>query len=92
MHDEAALIKKFGTEGRSQHAISVFNACSEMSTCHYNVVLDVCAGCGELQLIDRVLDLSLKTGVADIKTFNTVLKGHARFISVKNTWNVVDTL
>ena len=37
---ESALIKKLGTEGRSQHAISVFNACSVMTTCHYNVVLD----------------------------------------------------
>ena len=53
---------------------SVFNARSEMSTCHYNVVLDVCAGCGELQLMDPVLDLSLKTGVVHIKTFNTALK------------------
>lgn len=42
--------------------------------------------------MDRLLDLSLKAGVADIVTFNTVLKGHARFGSVKNTWNVVDTL
>ena len=75
VHDEAALIKKLGTEGRSQHAISVFNACSQMSTCHYNVVLVVCAGCGELQLMDRVLDLSLKTEVAHIKTIQHSLEG-----------------
>ena len=37
---EAALINKLGTEGRSQQAISVFNACSVMTTCHCNVVLD----------------------------------------------------
>ena len=83
------MIKKLG---RSQLAISVFNACSEMTTCHYDEVLDVCAACGELQLMHMLLDLSLKTGVANIETFNTVLKGHARFVSVKNTCDVVDTL
>ena len=89
---ESRIDQRVGTEGRSQHAISVFNACSEMTTCHYNVVLYVWTGCGTLHLMDRLLDLSLKTEVADIETFNTVFKGHARFVSVENTWNVVDTL
>ena len=49
---EVALIKKLG---RSQLAISVFNTCSEMTTCHYDEVFDVCAACGELQLMDMLL-------------------------------------
>ena len=91
VHYETALIKSWVPKAARNRQFRCFNACSEMSTCHYNVVLDVCPGCGELQLMDQVLDPTLKTGVADIKKNNTVLKGYARFISVKNMWNVVDT-
>lgn len=74
-----ALIKHFTSESRLDDALAVFEACPEKAACLYNTIIDACIDCrqqGWIEAAQKILGEAVQAGVADIVSYNTIIKGH----------------
>eukprot|EP00930_Biecheleria_cincta_P050441 TRINITY_DN3560_c0_g1_i1.p1 TRINITY_DN3560_c0_g1~~TRINITY_DN3560_c0_g1_i1.p1 ORF type:complete len:956 (-),score=215.22 TRINITY_DN3560_c0_g1_i1:175-3042(-) len=70
------LLKSFGKEGRLEEAKQLLEACPSKSTCLHNALLDATVGCGNSKVLETAILEAETAGVADVVTYNTVIKGH----------------
>lgn len=70
------LLKSFGKEGRLEDAKRLLEACPSKSTCLHNALLDATVGCGDSKVLETAILEAQNAGVADVVTYNTVIKGH----------------
>lgn len=79
MRDNAPLVslmKSFGADMRIKDALAIFWACPEKTTCLYNAAVDVCVECECHSAAQEVMDAATRAGLADIITYNTIIKAH----------------
>jgi pentatricopeptide repeat protein len=79
--DEALLaqeIRTCGKNGDLQGALKIFEQQhgQKQSSLFYNSVLEACVACGNVDKAVEVLKQAKKDGVADIVSYNIVIKGH----------------
>jgi len=70
------LLQSFGKEGRLEEAKQLLEACPTKSTCLHNAVLNAALGCGDSKVLENAISEAESAGVADVVTYNTVIKGH----------------
>lgn len=87
-----ALIKSFSIGRRLADATSIFNACPDKGSCHYNALLDVCIDCRDLEAAERVMAEAISSGVADVVTFNTIVKAHLKSASVGHARRAIEKM
>jgi len=73
---QAALLRSFGSERRLDYATEIFKACPEKTVSLYNALLSTCIDCHDLEAAERVMAEALKAGMADVVTYNTMIKKH----------------
>jgi len=76
----AKAISAFGKEGQLEKAIGVFNGlrCSTTPNAIVcNCLLDACVQCNNMSVALRVFDELKTTGLADVVSYNTLMKGYA---------------
>mmetsp|Transcript_30158 Transcript_30158/g.55391 ORF Transcript_30158/g.55391 Transcript_30158/m.55391 type:complete len:1041 (+) Transcript_30158:135-3257(+) len=87
---QVALMKSFTP--RLADARSIFDACQEKGACHYNALLDVCIDCREMEAAERVMAEATECGVADVVTFNTLVKAHLQSGSVRGARRAMEKM
>mmetsp|Transcript_61849 Transcript_61849/g.109847 ORF Transcript_61849/g.109847 Transcript_61849/m.109847 type:complete len:941 (-) Transcript_61849:35-2857(-) len=73
---KVGLIKSFGADGMLKEAKKIFEACPEKSACLHNAILDAAISSGDAASLDQALSDAQQVSVADVVTFNTIIKGH----------------
>jgi len=71
-----ALLKQLGADGRLDDAFVVFRSFPEKGACLYNAIIDACIDNHRPEGVQEVADEAIQAGVADIVTYNTVIKAH----------------
>mmetsp|Transcript_31065 Transcript_31065/g.56495 ORF Transcript_31065/g.56495 Transcript_31065/m.56495 type:complete len:1046 (+) Transcript_31065:176-3313(+) len=70
------LLKSFVVDGELSDALAIFAACPGKSPCLYNAMIDVCIDCKSMANAQRLMLAATQSGVADVVTYNTILKAH----------------
>lgn len=70
------LIKNLGADGRLDDAFTVFRMYPERGACLYNAIMDACIDGNRPEAVQEVMGEATQTGVADIVTYNTIIKAH----------------
>eukprot|EP00933_Yihiella_yeosuensis_P071182 TRINITY_DN79387_c0_g1_i1.p1 TRINITY_DN79387_c0_g1~~TRINITY_DN79387_c0_g1_i1.p1 ORF type:complete len:954 (+),score=224.23 TRINITY_DN79387_c0_g1_i1:150-3011(+) len=73
---KVGLLKSFGSEGRFRDAQKLFDVCPEKTSCLYNALLDAAISVGNSETLGEVMQKIECSGVADVVTYNTLIKGH----------------
>jgi len=73
---QVALLRSFGSERRLDYATEIFKACPAKTVNLYNALLSTCIDCHDLEAAERVMADALKAGMADVVTYNTMIKKH----------------
>jgi len=76
----AKAISAFGKDGQLDKAIGVFNGlrCSTVPNAIVcNCLLDACVQCNNMSVALRVFEEMKNTGLADVVSYNTLMKGYA---------------
>jgi pentatricopeptide repeat protein len=89
---KVCLLKSFGVEGRVDEARCLFEACEEKTACLHNALLDATVNSGDSKAFGQILDDIHGAGVADVVTYNTMIKSHLQKGDVKAAHNVVETM
>lgn len=82
------LLKSFGKEARLEDAKRLLEACPSKSTCLHNALLDATVGCGDPKVLETAILEAENAGVADVVTYNTVIKGHLQRLDVASARRV----
>jgi len=72
------LLKRLSTERSLQDCVTVFKACTQKSACLYNTMIDVCIDFGDSHLAETYMAEATEAKVADVVTYNTIIKAHLR--------------
>eukprot|EP00442_Polarella_glacialis_P000349 CAMPEP_0115151574 /NCGR_PEP_ID=MMETSP0227-20121206/65673_1 /TAXON_ID=89957 /ORGANISM="Polarella glacialis, Strain CCMP 1383" /LENGTH=895 /DNA_ID=CAMNT_0002562071 /DNA_START=158 /DNA_END=2845 /DNA_ORIENTATION=- len=84
------LLKSFGVAGRIEDVRRLFKACAEKSACIHNALLDATVSSGgSASAIGKVMDEATNSGVADVVTYNTMIKGHLQSGDFKGALKVL---
>lgn len=78
------LLNSFGKEGRLEEAKQLLDACPTKSTCLHNALLNATLGCGDSKVLMTAIHEAESAGVADVVTYNTVIKGHLQRREIKS--------
>merc|ERR1719221_477383 len=76
----AKAISAFGKEGRLDKAIGVFNGLRDSTPPNVilcNCLLDACVQCNNMFVALKCFDEMKNTGLADVVSYNTLMKGYA---------------
>mmetsp|Transcript_58723 Transcript_58723/g.109970 ORF Transcript_58723/g.109970 Transcript_58723/m.109970 type:complete len:850 (-) Transcript_58723:43-2592(-) len=77
---QARMISNYGKEGNLQAALDVFSQLKESgaipNTVVYNCLLDACIECRDLPRALSLFEEMKGTSVADVVSYNTIMKGH----------------
>lgn len=77
---QAKLISAYGKDGNLAAAQDVFKKLqesSELNSLVYNCLLDACVECNDLkQALEVLSEMKAKGGLADIVSYNTIMKGY----------------
>eukprot|EP00416_Gambierdiscus_australes_P026198 CAMPEP_0171061560 /NCGR_PEP_ID=MMETSP0766_2-20121228/4515_1 /TAXON_ID=439317 /ORGANISM="Gambierdiscus australes, Strain CAWD 149" /LENGTH=738 /DNA_ID=CAMNT_0011517259 /DNA_START=86 /DNA_END=2302 /DNA_ORIENTATION=+ len=87
-----ALLKSFGSEQRLADATEVFQACPEKTPCLYNALLDACIDCQELQVADRIMAEAVAANMADVVTYNTIIKKHLQHGQFERVRTLIESM
>eukprot|EP00927_Polykrikos_kofoidii_P040963 TRINITY_DN3490_c0_g5_i1.p1 TRINITY_DN3490_c0_g5~~TRINITY_DN3490_c0_g5_i1.p1 ORF type:complete len:768 (+),score=127.25 TRINITY_DN3490_c0_g5_i1:134-2305(+) len=73
-------VRAFGKGGKLKDAVAVFDALkrsgSSLTTLCYNSMLEACVQCGDMSLAAEYFAESRELALADVVTFNLVIKGY----------------
>mmetsp|Transcript_102450 Transcript_102450/g.208563 ORF Transcript_102450/g.208563 Transcript_102450/m.208563 type:complete len:955 (+) Transcript_102450:134-2998(+) len=89
---QVALLKSFVIDKRLSDAFAVFEASSEKTVCLFNAVLDACIDCGDLKAAERVMGDATAMKLADVVTYNTIIKAHLQSGDFKRARSAMDTM
>jgi len=70
-------------------ASAVFQSCRMRTACHHNTLLDTCVERGDLEAAERVMGQARQAGVANVITYNTLVKAHLRAGSITKARDTV---
>merc|ERR1719473_1789278 len=74
------MIRNCAAKGNLQGAVSVFKSLEQsgvdLNSVIYNTVLDACVECRDLQAAEEWMEQTKKAGMADVVSFNTLIKAH----------------
>merc|ERR1719271_1211048 len=74
------MIRNCAAENNLQGAISVFDSLErsgvDLNSVIYNTVLDACVECRDLKAAEAWMEQTKKAGMADVVSFNTLIKAH----------------
>jgi len=86
------LIKSFAGERRLADATAVFHACPEKTPCLYNTLLDACIDCQDMDAAERIMAEAVAANMADVVTYNTIIKKHLQHGQVKQARAVIEKM
>lgn len=86
------LLKSFVVDGKLSNALAIFDACPEKSTCLYNAMIDVCIDCKSVTNAQRLMLVAIDNGVADVVTYNTMLKAHLALGNVPEAHKTIEAM
>lgn len=89
---KVGLLKSFGVEGRVDDARRLFEACKEKTACLHNALLDATVNSGDSKAFGQILEDIHGAGVADVVTYNTMIKSHLQKGDIKAAHKVVETM
>eukprot|EP00440_Ansanella_granifera_P038848 gb/GFBE01042151.1/.p1 GENE.gb/GFBE01042151.1/~~gb/GFBE01042151.1/.p1 ORF type:complete len:963 (+),score=290.52 gb/GFBE01042151.1/:1-2889(+) len=89
---KVGLLKSFGAEGRLAEAKQLFEACPVKSVCLHNALLDATIGAGDASELETAMGEAQRAGVADVVTYNTVIKGHLQKGDLKSAKKVLEAM
>mmetsp|Transcript_36452 Transcript_36452/g.79759 ORF Transcript_36452/g.79759 Transcript_36452/m.79759 type:complete len:1007 (-) Transcript_36452:107-3127(-) len=73
---QVTLLKSYGVDRRLDDAVTIFQLCADKTASHYNALLDVCGECQDSKAAEDVLAQAVAAGIADVVTYNTLIKVH----------------
>merc|ERR1719158_616397 len=90
----AALIKALGSagQGRLVDAREAFEAVQPRAACHYNALLDVYLAHGETAAAQELMKVAVSRGVADVVSYNTIIKLHLQAGNVDRATKVMSEM
>jgi len=83
------LIKTAGSARGVAGAFSVFQACPVRTACHHNTLLDTCVERADIGTAEWVMEEARQAGVANVITYNTLVKAHLRAGSIMKARDAV---
>lgn len=86
------LLKSFGKEGRLKEAKQVLEVCPTKSIHLHNALLDATVACGDTKFLQTAIHEAESAGVADVVTYNTVIKGHLQQGNIESARQVVQAM
>eukprot|EP00408_Alexandrium_pacificum_P066515 CAMPEP_0171177104 /NCGR_PEP_ID=MMETSP0790-20130122/12071_1 /TAXON_ID=2925 /ORGANISM="Alexandrium catenella, Strain OF101" /LENGTH=903 /DNA_ID=CAMNT_0011641999 /DNA_START=90 /DNA_END=2797 /DNA_ORIENTATION=- len=86
------LLKSFASEHRLADAVAVFQACPQKTACMYNCLLDACIDCHDIELAERTMAEAVAAGMADVVTYNTIIKKHLQHGHFERARAVIETM
>eukprot|EP00930_Biecheleria_cincta_P050444 TRINITY_DN3560_c1_g1_i1.p1 TRINITY_DN3560_c1_g1~~TRINITY_DN3560_c1_g1_i1.p1 ORF type:complete len:954 (+),score=184.32 TRINITY_DN3560_c1_g1_i1:150-3011(+) len=86
------LLKSFGVESRLDEARQIFEACPVKSALLHNALVDAIVRCGDSKALEMAVDEARCAGLADVVTYNTVIKGHLQRGDVKHAKKVLEAM
>jgi len=72
----SALVRSFAAEGNFEAARNVFKACPTKTSSLYNALLSVAVDCRDLAAAVELKGEAVVAGLADVVTYNTIIKAH----------------
>jgi len=89
---QVAVIKSFAAERRLKDCFKVFEACPVKTSVLYNALLDACIDSSDVSAAEGVMRRATAAGLADIVTYNTMLKAHLQSGSSRRARATVETM
>jgi pentatricopeptide repeat protein len=89
---QCALLKALGGERRLREAWEVYTGCSDKPACLRNTMMDVCIGSGDMRTAERILAEAQADNVADVITFNTIIKAYLKTGDTKRARSAMDAM
>merc|ERR1719160_1534252 len=90
------MIRKCGLENNLKGAMEIFNSLKnggvELNSIIYNTVLDACVKCQDLKAAEDWMKQTQEAGMADVITFNTIIKAYLMQGDVTKARSVVDDM
>jgi len=87
-----ALIKAVGAQQGIKAAEAVFSLCPEQNSVLHNAVLDICVEQGDLEASERWMKTLGDKGMADVVTYNTLIKVHLNQHQFKRARSVIEQM
>merc|ERR1719330_1619841 len=85
------LLKSFANQRRLEDAKAIFDACPEKTACLYNALLDACVD-ADLNTAEKVMSEAITAGVADVVTYNTMIKRHVQRGDLRRAEAAIETM
>lgn len=90
---QVSLVKSMAAGKRLADALAIFHACpAQRSANLHNALLDVCIECKNLEAAASVMSEATKAGVADVVTYNTMVKAHLQSGGLAGARKVVEAM
>eukprot|EP00429_Kryptoperidinium_foliaceum_P053048 CAMPEP_0176074026 /NCGR_PEP_ID=MMETSP0120_2-20121206/36991_1 /TAXON_ID=160619 /ORGANISM="Kryptoperidinium foliaceum, Strain CCMP 1326" /LENGTH=1009 /DNA_ID=CAMNT_0017407715 /DNA_START=80 /DNA_END=3109 /DNA_ORIENTATION=- len=89
---QVLLLKSFSKDRRLGDCMAIYRACSEKSAPLCNAMLDACVDNGDLVLAEKVMGEALDAKIADIVTYNTMIKAYLRQGGIRRVRAFVETM
>mmetsp|Transcript_43450 Transcript_43450/g.97868 ORF Transcript_43450/g.97868 Transcript_43450/m.97868 type:complete len:1003 (-) Transcript_43450:52-3060(-) len=90
------MIRKCATEGNLRGAMSAFDNLKqsgmELNSIVYNTVLDACVECRDFTAAEAWMAEMKKAGMADVVSFNTLIKAHLMHNNFKKAWQLIEVM
>merc|ERR1719410_505159 len=86
------LVKALGSQNRLGHAFEVFHACPQKTASLYNALLDTCIACKDIKAAEEVMANVIDSGMADVATYNTIIKMHLQNGDTKRLRATIETM
>merc|ERR1719183_2368928 len=90
------MIRNCAAEGNLQGAISVFDSLErsgvDLNSVIYNTVLDACVECRDLKAAEAWMEQTKKVGMADVVSFNTLIKAHLQNGNFEKARNLMEEM
>merc|ERR1719352_1728657 len=87
-----ALIKAVGANQGIKAAEAVFALCPEQNSVLHNAILDICVERGDVPASDRWMKVLVEKGMADMVTYNTLIKVHLSQRQFKRVHAVIEKM
>mmetsp|Transcript_62160 Transcript_62160/g.111956 ORF Transcript_62160/g.111956 Transcript_62160/m.111956 type:complete len:969 (+) Transcript_62160:3-2909(+) len=89
---KVGLLKSFGAGKRLDDVRRLFEACPEKTACLHNALLDATLSSGDASSMGKIMQEATRTGLADVVTYNTMIKGHLQRSDLQGALKVVDAM
>jgi len=87
-----ALLKTLGRKNGLNASLEVFKACPEKNPSLYNALLEACNICHDLPSAEQVMEEATEAGMADVVTYNTLMKAYAQAGDLKRAHATIEKM